>query len=373
MHIGIDARFWNETGVGRYTRNLISQLQHLDTKNTYTLYTISKNVPSLKKELTNPNFYIKTADIKWHTIKEQVEFPKILQKDRLDLVHFPYFSVPIFYNRPYVITIHDLILHHFPTGEASTLPLPIYRIKHAAYMTIIQKAAQNAKKVIAVSKATKEEIIDHLKIPAEKVDVIYEGVDKSLTVDKIHSKKSNDILHVGNLYPHKNMDRLLAAMQILVEKKIDMRLLIVGRKDYFYKKFSDKVKANGLDDLIIFKGEVSDKELSELYQSVAATIVPSLMEGFGLPALEAMANRCLILSSDIPSLKEVCKDAAIYFEPLDAKDIAQKITDTLEMSESDKKKKTEVGYNRAQQFTWEKMGNETRKVYESCVGIRQSK
>lgn len=373
MNIGIDARFWNETGVGRYTRNLISELQKIDSKNSYTLYSISKNIPSIQKEVTSSNFTIKKADIKWHTLGEQISFPKILEKDKLNLVHFPYFSVPIFYKLPYVITIHDLILHHFPTGEASTLPLPIYQLKHAAYKTVIEKAAQKAEKIIAVSKATKNEIIDHLHIKEEKITVIHEGFDKSLSLNTEGKKSKNTLLHVGNLYPHKNMERVLDALQILINKNIDVRLTIVGRKDFFYQKFVKKVNSQGLGSVVDFKGEVSDKELQHLYITSTATIVPSLMEGFGLPALEAMANRCLVLASNIPSLKEVGGEAPIYFESLDSADIAQKISNALTITEQDVKRRTEIGYNRAQLFSWAKMGEETLKVYESCASIRQSK
>lgn len=375
MNIGIDARFWNETGVGRYTRNLIKELQKIDNKNTYTLFSTSKNISSIQKVLNNTNFTIKKADIRWHTINEQVSLPRILEKENLDLMHFPYFSVPIFYKLPYVITIHDLILHHFPTGEASTLPLPIYHLKHAGYKLIIEKAAKNAEKIIAVSNATKNEIIDHLFIPEEKIVVIHEGVDTKLQTKDIKDRegKTNHLLHVGNLYPHKNMNRLLDALRICVEKKLDIKLVIVGRKDYFYQKFYEKVRQGGLDDYVVFKGEVSDEELANLYQTSLATIIPSLMEGFGLPALEAMNNNCLVLVSNIPSLKEVCADAAIYFEPLDSSDIAKKIEQLLSLPVGERNEKLRIGYNRTKLFSWEKMGRETLNVYESCLSLRQSK
>lgn len=373
MKIGIDARFWNETGVGRYTRNLVSELQRIDKKNSYTLFVLRKDVESVNSQLSTLNFQLKVADVRWHTIREQLILPKILEKENLDLMHFPYFSVPVRYKLPYVITIHDLILHHFPTGEASTLPSPIYNLKHIGYKYIIEKAAKNALKIISVSEATKKEITQHLNIPPEKVTVINEGVDKSLVTNSTSTTKNTHLLHVGNLYPHKNMNRVLTALQICKDAKVEVKLVIVGRKDYFYQKFVNSVHSKGLDDSVIFKGEVTDAQLATLYQTSFATIVPSLMEGFGLPALEAMANNCLVLASNTPSLKEVCADTAIYFEPLDSNDMAEKIKSVMNSTEKEKQAREKIGYNRAQQLSWEKMGRETLKVYESCAGIRQSK
>jgi len=130
MRIGIDARLWNESGVGRYIRNLVKQLQILDKTNSYVLFVRSEDADRIKNhelKTKDDNWKFVITDIQWHTIEEQLLFPKILNKENLDLVHFPYFSVPIFYNKPYIVTIHDLILHNFPTGKASTMPAPNHK------------------------------------------------------------------------------------------------------------------------------------------------------------------------------------------------------------------------------------------------------
>lgn len=171
MRIGIDCRLWNESGVGRYTRNLIKNLKDIDRENEYVLFVLLKDQKEILKQsmkqvqdrVQNDKFNIVISDIRWHTIEEQLRLTAILNKEGLDLVHFPYVSVPIFYNKPFVVTIHDLILHHFPTGEASILPLPLYYLKHLAYKYVIKHAAQKAEKIITVSKATKDEIIEHLR------------------------------------------------------------------------------------------------------------------------------------------------------------------------------------------------------------------
>ncbi|MEK7533888.1 MAG: glycosyltransferase family 1 protein [Patescibacteria group bacterium] len=379
MKIGIDARLWNESGVGKYTRNLVEQLQIIDRKNEYMLFVLSQDRKKILNQVQNDNFSIVNADIRWHTLEEQMKFSSIINKEDLDLMHFTYPSVPIFYNKPFIVTIHDLILHHFPTGEASTLALPLYYLKHFAYKLVILQAAKKAKRIIAVSKATKKEIIDHLRVPEKKVVVIYEGVSNEITNPKsqIPNKSQNPkykilntkyFLYVGNAYPHKNLERMLMAFASIKYRVLSIKLVFVGREDYFYKRLKEKVKNMGLGKSVNFLGEVSDDELICLYRDARALVIPSLMEGFGLPALEAMANKCLVLASDIPSLKEVCGNAAIYFDPYGIDDISKKMIEVYSNDINHYSSNINKGFEKTKIFSWEKMTRETLKVYESCVG-----
>jgi len=423
MRIGIDCRLWNESGVGRYVRNLVEQLQIIDRENKYVLFVGRKDREEILNQVQNDNFSIVSADIRWHTLEEQLRFPAILNRENLDLVHFPYFSVPIFYNKPYVVTIHDLILHHFPTGLASTQPYYLYKLKLLGYKFVINKAAQNAEKIITVSNATRDEIIDHLKIEPSKVVVMYEGVNDKIRNSKfeIRNKFQNTkykilntkyFLYVGNAYPHKNLERLLEAFSTFCHPELvsgshlkrdsdlrqnDIKLVLVGKEDYFYKRLKEKTKKLGLEKYVVFLGEVSDEELSDLYKNALALIMPSLMEGFGLPGLEAMANKCLVLSSDIPSLREIYGNAAVYFNPVNVDDIRKKMEDvcfndlnhfnspfalsfprkresrfpirsgmTKMRNMSHFNKQIGDGLERTKMFSWEKMARETLRVYESC-------
>ena len=378
MRIGIDARLWNESGVGRYVRNLVEQLQLIDHENKYVLFVGSKDYENVKCQMSNVKWRLVKADIGWHTLEEQLKFPLIINKENLDLMHFPYFSVPIFYNRPYIVTIHDLILHHFPTGLASTLPRYLYRLKLLGYKFVIKKAAQNAKKIITVSNATRDEIIDHLKIEPSKVVVTYEGIDNKISNIKYQMSKTpasrklqrgeqiknqKYFLYVGNVYPHKNLERMLSAFENVKCQMSNVKLVLVGKEDYFYKRLKEKVKKVNLEKSVLFYGEVSDEELVELYKNAKALIVPSLMEGFGLPGLEAMANKCLVLSSDIPSLREVYGNAAVYFNPNDVLDMEKKMIEVL----GSKVGHDFVGHGleRTKMFSWEKMAKETLRIYES--------
>ncbi|OGH14363.1 MAG: hypothetical protein A2687_01920 [Candidatus Levybacteria bacterium RIFCSPHIGHO2_01_FULL_38_26] len=374
MKIGIDCRLWNESGVGRYIRNLTEQLLIIDRKNSYVFFVLSKDRKEILRSVQNDRFKIITADIRWHTIEEQWRFPSILNKENLDLVHFPYFSVPIFYNKPFIVTIHDLILHHFPTGEASTLALPLYQLKLLGYKSVISNGAKKAKKIITVSNATKAEIVDHLKVDPSKVVVTYEGVgiNSRLKVKTSKLKVKNYFLYVGNAYPHKNLERLIEAFNLvchpeaLAEGSNDIKLVLVGKEDYFYKRLKEKVKNMGLEKSVLFLGEVSDEELMILYKNARVLVMPSLMEGFGLPAVEAMANKCLVLASDIPTFREICGGVGVYFDPKNSEEIAKNLIPVLDSGDK-YRDKIEKGFERVKMFSWEKMAKETLRVYEDNI------
>ncbi len=381
MRIGIDARLWSESGVGRYTRNLVSELQRIDTKNEYVLFVLDKDFYSINYQLAGKykNWKVVRANIRWHTVSEQIRFLPILYRETLDLLHFPYFSVPIFYTKPYVVTIHDLILHHFPTGAASTHNKLFYHLKWFAYRFVISKAAKKAKKIIAVSQATKREIRDHLHVKEEKVVVTYEGVDKQIIGSKEEKEKNLKLgaiskntyfLYVGNAYPHKNLNRLIKAFNN-IQNKGETKLVLVGKEDYFYKKLRNKVKNEGSKDDIIFFGEATDYELSYLYKHALALVMPSIMEGFGLPAVEAMRNGCLVLVSNIESFQEICQDGAIYCDPFDIVDMQLKMEDIL-TGVKNKKSIMQSALQRSSFFSWEKMAKDTVGIYESCYSLRQS-
>ncbi len=385
MRIGIDCRLWNESGVGRYIRNLVKHLQVLDKKNEYILFVLNKDYEQLNSQFSNGNFHLRKADIRWHSIEEQINFPLLLNNQNLDLVHFPYFSVPFLYKRPFVVTIHDLILYDYSTGEASTLPLPLYKAKLLGYKFIISSAAKNSKKIIVPTNAVKEDILRNLKIASEKIVVTYEGIDEtvsSIEYKELSMKKNTKykilntkyFLYVGNAYPHKNLERLLEAFQqfkIQNSKfKIPVqnsKLILVGKEDFFYKRLKEKVKKMDVGDSIQFFGEVSDWELKELYKNAKALVLPSLMEGFGLPALEAMSNNCQVLASNTPALKEVCQDAAIYFDPYDVDDLAKKMEDINSNNGYDYSENIKKGFQRSKMFSWKKMAEQTLKIYNQFI------
>lgn len=366
MKIGIDARFWNETGVGRYIRNLVIFLDKSGTSHSFVLFVKPEDKGVIQSLVDRKKFSLVSIDIRWHSLREQLEFGKVIEKERLDLMHFTYFSVPIFYSKPFILTIHDLILHHFPTGQASTLPLPLYYLKWLGYKQIIRVGAQKAKHIIAVSNATKSEIVDHLNVPENKISVIYEGIDSAIatrSLQPVIRKSERYFLHVGNVYPHKDPKVLVEAFTKREDKNIG--LYFVGKKDHFMNDLESYVKNKQIEN-INFKGFVSDKELAMFYQNALATVVCSKMEGFGLPALEAMANSCPVIASDIPSLREVTGHQAYFFQPGDVDGLTD-LLDTLAKTDKNKyaSQKNEA-LKIAHLYSWERMVKETIISYERC-------
>lgn len=373
MKIGIDARLWNETGVGRYIRNLVKELQILDKKNEYILFVRKSEADRVKSQITNDKFQIMIADIRWHTIDEQFKLPQILNKENLDLVHFPYFSVPISYKKPFVMTIHDLIINHFPTGKASKLPLYLYQLKRLGYNFVVKKAVDRAKQIIVPLNAVQDDLIETLGVKRDKISVTYEGFDEKIISDnKSPVDNTKYFLYVGNAYPHKNIDRMVKAFSLFrAEQNDDIKLLLIGKDDYFYKKLRDKIKKENYSGVVI-RNNVKDKELANFYKNAISLVSASLMEGFGLPVLEAMHSSCLVLASDIKSFREVAGDSAIYFNPLSVGDIQNKLSYAFNINQAAKEKHIAEGFGRVKHFSWKKMAQQTLEVYENSTSAHSA-
>lgn len=364
MRIGIDCRLWFETGVGRYMRNLVEELSEIDKTNDYVLFFRKEEFETFA--LPGKNFQKRLADIRWHTFAEQVQFKKILEKEKLDVVHFPYFSYPVGYKGKFVITIHDLIIDHFATGKASTLPSFVYFFKQLGYKFVLKNAITHAAKIIAVSGSTKQEIIDHYHPKVEKVVITPEGIDRKFLSQKEEKVDAPEkyFLYVGNVYPHKNVDRLLDAFEVMQKNNPDAHLILVGKEDFFSKKLEEKVLKNKLLNILFYR-HISDAQLSYLYRHAIGLVAPSLMEGFGLPVLEAMAHECLVLCSEIPAFLEVCGDSGVYFDPYNTKDIAKVLERAYKKEIAGVVQKKQVGLKRTEEFSWRKMAQLTKDVYEN--------
>lgn len=371
MKIGIDCRLWNQTGVGRYTRNLVNHLSKLDKKNEYVLF--FKNEDALQFQSTNPKFNVQIANFSWHSLEEQIEFPRLLNKYNLDLMHFPYFSVPFFYRRPYVVTIHDLIVNKFNTGKASTLPIFLYQLKRLGYRFIIANALKSSKKIIVPSETVKKDIKKEYGVKEEKIVVTYEGGFENASELKVKDADTPKkyFLRVGNFYPHKNIDTLLFAFKEFLKTRKDFNLVLVGKKDFFYRRVEDQIESLELTKNVVFVENPGDDKMFSLYKNAVATIVPSFMEGFSLTAVEAMSSGSSLIASDIKVHREICQEGALYFDPNSKEDLVL----IMELLTKDSKVRKELvvkGKEIAKKYSWEKMARETLKIYESSISLRQS-
>jgi len=386
MTIGIDARFFGpkSKGLGRYTQKLVENLEKIDLKNQYVIFLRKENFDEYQPQ--NQNFKKILADYHWYSMVEQIFMPVNIYRQKVDLMHFPHFNVPVFYFGKFIVTIHDLILRHFPTRRASTLGFLKYWLKNLAYKIVIWLAIHRAIKIIAPSGYVKKDIISSFGVNGNKVVVTYEGSIDNLNLPQssLESREGAPplilrggrgalnkpyFLYVGNAYPHKNLDNLIRAFEILVcDFKKDLQLVLVGEKDYFYQRLKNFVRQNFPDaeDRIIFTGFVPDAEMDALYKNASLYVFSSLCEGFGLPPLEAMAHGVPIVSSDATCLSEILGDAAIYFDAKNPQDMAEKISKVLE-DESLRQELISRGYEQIKKYSWQKMAEETLQVYQDAI------
>ena len=183
---------------------------------------------------------------------------------------------------------------------------------------------------------------------------------------------SNFLLYVGNAYPHKNLEKLLDVFLLLYEKRPDVKLILVGKSDYFYERLKQYAKSlnlwqkENLNSPVVFPGYVPDSQLEVLYQEAKVYIFPSLYEGFGLPPLEAMAKGCPVLSSDRACLPEVLGTAAIYFNPQDKSDFLAKINLVINDNELREQMK-EKGIEQSKLYSWWECANKTFNIYKEVL------
>ncbi len=364
MKIGIDARLINETGVGRYIRNLLLELSKLDKEYRFVIFFRKEAYDTFF--LPSERWEKRLADIPWHSFAEQVVMPWLYSREHVDLVHVPYFNVPLLYTGKMIETVHDLIILHVDTGRATTLPFFLYKIRRLGYILALRIGLKRASHVLTVSETTKQEIIDHMHIAPSKITVTHEGVTRQPdTGSSLFSFPY--FLYVGNAYPHKNIDILLAGYKAFLgaETGKQYKLVCVGKEDFFYRQAKKQADRLGLEKHVIFFGGASENELASLYQHAAALVLPSLMEGFGLPAVEALAYGTPVVCSDIPVFHELLKDLPVYFSPSDVGSLHGSLVRVLKVKR-DKAFAKKI-HSVISAYTWRHMAEQTLDTYRKVL------
>jgi len=386
MRIVIDARMYGleHAGIGRYISNLIRTISHQQSaisNQQFILLVRKSKVDEIKKEVGR-KLRLEVADYPHYSFQEQIFLPISLLKIKPDLVHFPHFNVPILWWGKQVVTIHDLIKHESKGRETTTRSGLLYWFKYLNYRFLVWLAVKRAVKVIVPSNYWKKELGQRYKLKQEKIVVTYEGVEKKFQISNFQFPISNKILgkykikkpfliYTGSLYPHKNVERLVEAVKILnqpstINHQSLVTLVIVCSRSVFYERFEKKIKEMKAEELVNLVGFVPDEDLVSLYQGAEAFVFPSLLEGFGLPGLEAMACGCPVICSDIPVLKEIYNEAAEYFDPDDIDDIAEKIKKVIK----DKRTSNTLikkGFKQVKKYSWQRMAEQTLEVYKNLA------
>ena len=388
MRIGIDARFYGPrcAGLGRYSEELVKHLASLDQKNEYLVFLR----PPEYAEFAIPanNFKKILANFAPYSLAEQLFFPFLIRRTKVDLMHFTHFNAPILYGGPFVVTIHDLILKKFPTIRPGITRRLKYFFKNLFYDFSLKLVAKKALKIIAVSRFTREDIKKELKTPEAKIEVVYEGIS-SLSVGSASKERRDRILrkygvkkpfflYAGNSYPHKNLPFLLEGFEKLLEEKDfpeNFQLVLVGKKDDFSRALENKFHRvcrefpeakRKFCTSVIFTGFVKDNELAALYQEAFLYIFPSLYEGFGFPGLEAMLFDLPVLSSRASCLPEIFGPAACYFNPCDWKDFIEK-SKLMVQDQFYRQKLASLGRQQVKKFNWPEIAQKTLDIYKTVL------
>lgn len=374
--IALDARMMNSSsGIGRYIQQLAKHLEHIAPEEMeFFLFMKDENWGEF--EPVRNNFQKIKADIDWYGVAEQIKMPKVINRVDPDLVHFPHWNIPVFYQGNFVVTIHDLIMFHFPRPEATTHGRIKYWLKDKIHRYVVKKAVKNSKHIIAPSDFTKRDIIDNFNVKKDKLSVTYEApfFDNSEPLTYSQLKNQMDIerpyvFYVGSAYPHKNLKNLIKAWRGFKQiKDNNYSLILAGEKSYFYNRLTNSELFKNTPQ-VNHIGRVSDTQLKSLYHHAELFVFPSLYEGFGLPTLESLQMQTPVLASEKSSIPEVLGKAGIYTDTEDIGQFSEDIQNAL--------KNKELRQNSLQQadkhlnlYSWKKMAKETLEVYKNNLDLQ---
>lgn len=359
--IVIDARKMQST-TGRVVEELIKQLEQFDHTNEYKIAVLKKEQHYYKP--TNPNFEVVVADFNHYSFAEQLGFARFLYGLKPDMVHFHMPQQPLLYFGRAITTVHDLNLLRVTQNDMSWLELIV---KKAIFRLLLWLVAKRAHHIITPTQFTKDDLVAFAKISPRKVTVTHLGmiqVGKPVAVPKFKNKRF--ITYLGRAEPYKNNRRLIEAHQRLLADWPDLHLVIVGQIDDLRKADMQWVREQGYKN-VDFTGWMSDEQAAWLYQRTEAFVQPSLMEGFGLPVLEAMQQGAPVASTNATCSPEVYGDAAHYFNPHSTNDITRAIQDIL----TNKKLRAELvkkGHAQVKKYSWQRMSKKVYAIYQRALG-----
>ncbi|MEM4230902.1 MAG: glycosyltransferase family 1 protein [Candidatus Pacearchaeota archaeon] len=358
---GFDAKTGlpNRVGSGEFCFQLINNLSKIDKKNEYFIFLPKDPTPDLPKKHKNWNYVVFSSRL-WTLLGLSRRL--MSYKEKIDVFFSPTHYLPFVTRGPSVIAILDVSYLHFPE---------LFRKKDLYQLKFWGKYSMNkAKKIITISRASKNDIIKEYGVNPSKVVVIYPGIKeisnikyKLSDMDKLKKKykiSGNYILFVGTIQPRKNIARLIEAFSKL---ETDLDLVIIGKKGWMWEDILKAPQKFGIENRVKFLHEVPDDELPTFYKNAVCFVLPSLYEGFGLPILEAMKFGCPVLASNVSSLPEAGGDAALYCNPENVDDIAKNLESIIQNSEL-REQLVKKGFEQVKKFSWENAARETLKVLE---------
>jgi glycosyltransferase involved in cell wall biosynthesis len=357
--IGVNALYLIPGGVGGteiYLRELLAALAGIDSENEYFVFTNQETGQDLTPKRANFQWKPQAVHAKSRPMRiawEQTILPIEASRFNLDVLFNPGFTSPILAPCPCVTVFHDLQHKRHPE-HFRWFDLPFWRL-------FLWTSVHGAARIIAVSEATRADLLRFYRVPKARVRVVHHGVDPAL-FDLGRERLERFVLCVSTLHPHKNIDRLIRAY---AREKREYRLVLAGMRGFYAGAIDRLIDELGVRERVTLTGWISRHQLYDLYGRALACIYPSTFEGFGMPVLEAMAAGVPVACSEIPPLREVAGDSALYFDPLDEDALALGLTRIV----SDQPLRAKLGRSgreRARGFTWERAARQTLDVLLEC-------
>jgi glycosyltransferase involved in cell wall biosynthesis len=372
MNIAINAQLLNTAqtyrgaGVSIYSQNLLLALGKQPHDHCFTVFLNDPAfaAPGMEMRRTRWPAHQPLARILW----EQSALPLAMIKGKVDLVHGLVNVLPLATKTPGVVTVHDLSFLRMP----ERFPLA----KRSYLGQLCQWSAHRARRVIAVSRQTADDLIHFFDLPAQKIEVVYNGVADHFSPAPANGVRSGldlperFLLYVGTLEPRKNLERLIEAFAgwraAAAPQDQDVALVLAGAQGWFYEQIFQRVHALNLSHVVHFPGFVPAETLPDWYRSALAFVYPSLFEGFGLPVLEAMTCGAPVLCSRARSLLEVAGDAALTFAAEDTTALSAALA-RIVGDASLRQDLRQRGLAQARRFSWARCAAETLSVYEDLL------
>lgn len=299
-------------------------------------------------------------------VAEQLKALNLYKK--YEIIHSLDYATPVLYKGKKIATIHDMAMH--------TMKDKFTKAQTFTKINLLNNTIKNADKLICISEFSARELLKYYpNLDERKIEVIYNGfeyhkINISSEDQKSVLKKFNIdkpyLLFVGALVPHKNIERIIEAYNILKQKGYDYKLVLCGKKGWLYDGIFNKVEELKLKNDVIFTDYVTDYELEAIYSNSSLFIFPSLYEGFGFPPIEAMARKVPVITSREGALPEIVGDAALLCNAYDVIDISNKIIHIINNDDL-RSKLIKRGLERVKYFSWEKNISNTHNLYDSIL------
>ncbi len=377
MRIGIDARVIRKyPGMGRVCYNLIKEIALIDERNEYVIF--GKH-PSLNFLEGRGNF--RSVDIDFPVLSARTLFwlQRIIKRESVELFYSPFQATTISPPCPMVITVHDMMDLFYPDAFTHH-PFYVNYALRTYFRFVIPKSIRNAAMITSVSESTKRDILEYFHVPEDRVEVIHNGVeDKFLPirdeqiltmVKEKYNLPDRFVLYLGSTKPYKNLDGTLEAFSKLKEQYINpdnhIYLVIGGLKHFSSFDLERKARELGIEDDFFNIGYISEDDLPSVYSLAEVFLFPSIWEGFGLPALEAMACGTPVVTSNTSSLPEVVGEAGIMVDPKNTTSIAEALYRILN-DKTLRDELSEKGIQQARKFSWRTAAVKLLETFKEAV------